>query len=114
VQRPGRDQKRVTVRRLEARSHYARRATLQVIKHALEAAGVEFIDDGGPNFPLIRFVSEIVEPKAIRPEDALVHLFRRRFELGFRAACLLVPALPALQRGYAICSELERVIGQKS
>ena len=37
----------VTVRQLEAGSHDARRATLQVIKHALELAGVEFIDENG-------------------------------------------------------------------
>jgi transcriptional regulator with XRE-family HTH domain len=44
----------VTVRQLEAGSHDARRATLQVIKHALELAGVEFIDEngGGPGVRL--------------------------------------------------------------
>jgi transcriptional regulator with XRE-family HTH domain len=44
----------VTVRQLEAGSHDARRATLQVIKHALELAGVEFIAEngGGPGVRL--------------------------------------------------------------
>jgi predicted transcriptional regulator len=44
----------VTVRQLEAGSHDARRATLQVIKHAFEFAGVEFIDEngGGPGVRL--------------------------------------------------------------
>jgi transcriptional regulator with XRE-family HTH domain len=44
----------VTVRQLEAGSHDARRATLQVIKQALEGAGVEFIDEngGGPGVRL--------------------------------------------------------------
>ena len=44
----------VTVRQLEAGSHDARRATLQVIRNALELAGVEFIDEngGGPGVRL--------------------------------------------------------------
>ena len=44
----------VTVRQFEAGSHDARRATLQVIKHAFELAGVEFIDEngGGPGVRL--------------------------------------------------------------
>ena len=39
----------VTVRQLEAGLHVPRRATLDVIRRAFEAAGVEFIigDDGG-------------------------------------------------------------------
>jgi transcriptional regulator with XRE-family HTH domain len=44
----------VTVRQVEAGGHEARRATLQVIKHAFELAGVEFIDEngGGPGVRL--------------------------------------------------------------
>jgi predicted transcriptional regulator len=44
----------VTVRQIEAGSHDARRATLKVIKQALELAGVEFIDEngGGPGVRL--------------------------------------------------------------
>ncbi len=44
----------VTVRQFEAEAHDARRATLQVIKHAFELAGVEFIDEngGGPGVRL--------------------------------------------------------------
>ena len=37
----------VTIRQLEAGSNQPRRATLVVIRHALEAAGVEFIDENG-------------------------------------------------------------------
>ncbi len=37
----------VTVRQLEGGVHEPRRATLQVVRHALEAAGVEFIDENG-------------------------------------------------------------------
>jgi transcriptional regulator with XRE-family HTH domain len=50
----------VTVRQLEAGSHDARRATLQVIRHALELAGVEFIDEngGGPGVRLRKAVQE--------------------------------------------------------
>ena len=44
----------VTVRQLEADTHEPRRATLDVIRRALEAAGVEFIDEngGGPGVRL--------------------------------------------------------------
>jgi ribosome-binding protein aMBF1 (putative translation factor) len=44
----------VTVRHFEAGDHTPRRATLDVIKRALEAAGVEFIDEngGGPGVRL--------------------------------------------------------------
>ena len=44
----------VTVRHLEAGTHVPRRATLDVIKRSLEAAGVEFIDQdgGGPGVRL--------------------------------------------------------------
>jgi hypothetical protein len=35
----------VTVRQLEAGTHQPRRATLQVVRQCLEAAGVEFIDE---------------------------------------------------------------------
>ena len=44
----------VTVRHLEAGRHEPRRATLDVIRRALEAAGVEFIDEngGGPGVRL--------------------------------------------------------------
>jgi predicted transcriptional regulator len=44
----------VTVRQLEAGAHEPRRATLDVIKRALESAGVEFIDEngGGPGVRL--------------------------------------------------------------
>jgi transcriptional regulator with XRE-family HTH domain len=37
----------VTIRQLEAESHEPRRATLAVVRGALEAAGVEFIDEDG-------------------------------------------------------------------
>jgi predicted transcriptional regulator len=37
----------VTIRQLEAGSNQPRRATLVVIRHALEAAGVEFIAENG-------------------------------------------------------------------
>lgn len=37
----------VTVRQLEGGAHEARRATLQVVRNALEAAGVVFIDENG-------------------------------------------------------------------
>jgi transcriptional regulator with XRE-family HTH domain len=37
----------VTIRQLEAGSHEPRRATLEVVRQALEAAGVEFIDENG-------------------------------------------------------------------
>jgi predicted transcriptional regulator len=37
----------VTVRQLEAGTHEPRRATLNVIRRALETAGVEFIDENG-------------------------------------------------------------------
>jgi len=44
----------VTVRQLEAAVHEPRRSTLNVIRRALEAAGVEFIDEngGGPGVRL--------------------------------------------------------------
>jgi transcriptional regulator with XRE-family HTH domain len=44
----------VTIRQLEAGSHEPRPATLQVVRHALERAGVEFIDEngGGPGVRL--------------------------------------------------------------
>jgi len=44
----------VTVRQLETAVHVPRRATLEVIRRALEAAGVEFIDEngGGPGVRL--------------------------------------------------------------
>ena len=37
----------VTIRQLEAGSHAPRRATLDVVRRALETAGVEFIDENG-------------------------------------------------------------------
>jgi len=37
----------VTVRQLEADSNEPRRATLEVVKQALERAGVDFIDENG-------------------------------------------------------------------
>lgn len=37
----------VTIRQLEAASHEPRRATLDVVRRALEAGGVEFIDENG-------------------------------------------------------------------
>jgi transcriptional regulator with XRE-family HTH domain len=37
----------VTIRQLEAEAHAPRRATLDVVRRALEAAGVEFIDENG-------------------------------------------------------------------
>ncbi len=44
----------VTVRQLEASVHEPRRATLDVVRRAFEAAGVEFIDEngGGPGVRL--------------------------------------------------------------
>ncbi len=44
----------VTVRQLEAAAHEPRRATLDVIRRAFEAAGIEFIDQngGGPGVRL--------------------------------------------------------------
>jgi hypothetical protein len=44
----------VTVRQLEAGIHTPRRATLAVIRRALEAAGIEFIEEngGGPGVRL--------------------------------------------------------------
>jgi predicted transcriptional regulator len=44
----------VTVRQLEAGTHDPRRATLDVVRRCLEAAGVEFIDEngGGPGVRL--------------------------------------------------------------
>jgi transcriptional regulator with XRE-family HTH domain len=37
----------VTIRQLEAGNHAPRRATLDVVRRALEAGGVEFIDENG-------------------------------------------------------------------
>jgi transcriptional regulator with XRE-family HTH domain len=37
----------VTIRQLEAGVHEPRRATLDVVRRALEAAGVHFIDENG-------------------------------------------------------------------
>jgi predicted transcriptional regulator len=44
----------VTVRQFEASTHQPRKATLSVIRRALEEAGVEFIDEngGGPGVRL--------------------------------------------------------------
>jgi transcriptional regulator with XRE-family HTH domain len=44
----------VTVRQLEAAAHEPRRATFDVIRRALEGAGIEFIDEngGGPGVRL--------------------------------------------------------------
>jgi len=44
----------VTIRQLEAGDHAPRRATLDVVRRALEAAGVEFIEEngGGPGVRL--------------------------------------------------------------
>ena len=44
----------VTIRQLEAGVHAPRRSTLDVVQRALEAAGVEFIDEngGGPGVRL--------------------------------------------------------------
>jgi transcriptional regulator with XRE-family HTH domain len=46
----------VTIRQLEAGNHAPRRATLDVVRRALERAGVEFIDEngGGAGFRLRR------------------------------------------------------------
>jgi transcriptional regulator with XRE-family HTH domain len=54
----------VTVHQLEAGTSEPRRATLQVIRNALEAAGVEFIDanGGGPGVRLR-------EPPRNRPRE---------------------------------------------
>ena len=50
----------VTVRQLEADVHVPRRATLTVIRGALEAAGVEFIEEngGGPRCPVTKAATE--------------------------------------------------------
>ena len=50
----------VTVRQLEADSNEPRRATLEVVKQALERAGVDFIDEngGGPGVRLRKRVQE--------------------------------------------------------
>ena len=50
----------VTVRQLEADTHEPRRATLDVIRRALEAAGVEFIDEngGGPGVRLKKVLTK--------------------------------------------------------
>jgi predicted transcriptional regulator len=37
----------VTIRQLEAGIHAPRRSTLDVVRRALEAAGVDFIDENG-------------------------------------------------------------------
>jgi transcriptional regulator with XRE-family HTH domain len=37
----------VTVRQLEAGAHEPRRATLEVVRRALEVGGVDFIDENG-------------------------------------------------------------------
>ena len=37
----------MTIRQLEAGVNQPRRATLVVVRHALETAGIEFIDDNG-------------------------------------------------------------------
>ena len=37
----------VTIRQLEAGTHSPRRATLDVVRRALETAGVDFIDENG-------------------------------------------------------------------
>jgi predicted transcriptional regulator len=37
----------VTVRQLEAGAHEPRRATLEVVRRALEEAGIKFIDENG-------------------------------------------------------------------
>ncbi|NOJ50697.1 helix-turn-helix transcriptional regulator [Bradyrhizobium sp. WSM 1744] len=37
----------VTIRQLEAGTHEPRRSTLQVVRSAFEAAGVQFIDENG-------------------------------------------------------------------
>jgi transcriptional regulator with XRE-family HTH domain len=50
----------VTVRQLEADTHEPRRATLDVIRRALEAAGVEFIDENGGG-PGVRFKKELTK-----------------------------------------------------
>lgn len=44
----------VTIRQLEAGAHEPRRSTLQVVRLAFEAAGVEFIEEngGGPGVRL--------------------------------------------------------------
>ena len=44
----------VTIRQLESGMHAPRRATLDVVRRALEAAGVEFIEEngGGPGVRL--------------------------------------------------------------
>jgi transcriptional regulator with XRE-family HTH domain len=44
----------VTVHQLETGLSQARRATLQVLRHAFESAGVEFIDENDSSGPGVR------------------------------------------------------------
>jgi transcriptional regulator with XRE-family HTH domain len=50
----------VTVRQLEAGLHEPRRATLDVVRRCLEAAGVEFIEEngGGPGVRMKKSLSK--------------------------------------------------------
>ena len=52
----------VTVRQLEAGAHEPRRATLDVVRRALEAAGIEFIDENGGG-PGVRLRKQQKAPK---------------------------------------------------
>jgi transcriptional regulator with XRE-family HTH domain len=55
----------VTIRQLEAGVNQPRRATLVVVRHTLEAAGVEFIADNGGGGVGVRFR----EVRRERPRD---------------------------------------------
>jgi transcriptional regulator with XRE-family HTH domain len=54
----------VTVRQLEASANEPRRATLDVVRRAFEAAGIEFIDENGGG-PGVRLRARTIKaPKA--------------------------------------------------
>jgi transcriptional regulator with XRE-family HTH domain len=53
----------VTVRQLESGMHEPRRATLQVVRQAFEAAGVEFIEENGGGAGVRLRKPGVVKPK---------------------------------------------------
>ena len=74
----------VTIRQLEAGVHAPRRSTLDVVKRALEAAGVEFIDENGGG-------------AGVRLRKAKRSLFNAEFN-----------AVQALTRSYSAAASLSR------
>jgi DNA-binding transcriptional regulator YiaG len=52
----------VTLRQLEAGAHEPRRATLMVIRQALESAGIQFIDENGGG-PGVRLRKPLTRPR---------------------------------------------------